>query len=183
LAIHLIPGYSGLVPNSAAQLLGRRLAAELTREPALRHDDLGDGLGRVIRDPRRPRGGGHGPGDGLADPPGGVDRERVPLPVIELLHRPAQAHSALLDQVEERHAPVGIPLGDADDEPQMRLKQPVLSLPTQLSGPQKAVPLVRGQRVGVEGEPALRAPPSRDARAQLGYFPGSASGTLRTSAR
>src|SRR2546427_4452821 len=57
----------------------------------------------------------------LADPPGGVRRELVAAPPVELLDRAVQAERALLDQVEERHAESAVALGDRHDEPQVRL--------------------------------------------------------------
>ena len=47
---------------------------------------------------------GDRPIDGLADPPGGIGREAIPPPVVELLDRPHQADVALLDEIEERQA-------------------------------------------------------------------------------
>jgi hypothetical protein len=64
---------------------------------------------------------GDGAGDGLADPPGGVGAELVAAAVLELLDRLHQAHVALLDQVEEGEAAVGVFLGDGDHEAQVGL--------------------------------------------------------------
>ena len=62
---------------------------------------------------------GDRPGDGLADPPGGVGRELVAAGVLELVDRPHQARVALLDQVEEAQAAVAVAFGDGDDQPQV----------------------------------------------------------------
>ena len=72
---------------------------------------------------------GHGAGDGLADPPGGVGGELVALGVVELLDGADQAEVAFLDQVEEGHAAAGVALGDADHQPQVRLQQVVFRAP------------------------------------------------------
>ena len=62
---------------------------------------------------------GDGPGDGLADPPGGVGGELEALGVIELLHRPHQAEVALLHQVENGNAPPDVAFCDRHHQPQI----------------------------------------------------------------
>ena len=62
-------------------------------------------------------------GDRLADPPRRVRGELEALGVVELVDRPHQPEVALLDQVEQLHAPARIPLGDADDQSQVGLRQ------------------------------------------------------------
>src|ERR1017187_3678309 len=59
--------------------------------------------------------------DRLADPPGRVGGELVTPAVLELLHRLHQAHVALLDQVQEREAAVGVFLRDRDHQPEVGL--------------------------------------------------------------
>ena len=97
--------FSGESSISLADLLGGRLAAQLLEQLALDADQLVDRLDHVHRDADGAGLVGDGPGDGLADPPGGVGGELEALGVVELLHRPDQAQVALLDQVEEQHAP------------------------------------------------------------------------------
>ena len=63
---------------------------------------------------------------GLADPPGRVGRELEALAVVELLHRPVEADRAVLDQVEQRQAMALVALRDRDDEPQVRVRHPLL---------------------------------------------------------
>ena len=89
---------------------------------------------------------GHGAGDRLADPPGGVGRELVALGVVELLDRADQAEVALLDQVQEQHAATGVALGQRDDEPEVGLEQVVLRPPAVLGDPVAG----RGASVGVD---------------------------------
>ena len=60
-------------------------------------------------------------GDRLADPPGGIGRELVAAAVFELVHRFHQTDVALLDQVQELQAAVGVLLGDRDDQAQVGL--------------------------------------------------------------
>ena len=57
-----------------------------------------------------------GAGDGLTDPPGGVGREFVTATVLELVDRLHEADVALLNEVEELQAAVGVLLRDGDDE-------------------------------------------------------------------
>jgi hypothetical protein len=64
--------------------------------------------------------------NGLADPPGGIGAELVPLAIVELLHRPDQADVALLDQVEEVHVLRVVVLGDGDHQAQVGLYHAVL---------------------------------------------------------
>ena len=66
--------------------------------------------------------------DGLADPPGRVRTELVPLVVVKLLDRLDEAEVALLDEVEEEHAAADIALRDADDEAQVCFSQALLCL-------------------------------------------------------
>jgi hypothetical protein len=88
--------------------------------------ELVDDLHRVHRDADGAGLVGHRAGDGLPDPPGGVGGELVAPGVVELLDRADQADVALLDQVEERHAPAGVALGDRHHQPQVGLHQVVL---------------------------------------------------------
>ena len=93
--------------------------------PLLLDDALGDlvelvhGLGQMDRDANGPALVGDGPGDGLADPPGGVGRELVAATVVELVGGPHQADIALLNEVQKLKAPVLIFFGDGNDEPQV----------------------------------------------------------------
>src|SRR6266550_4567321 len=63
-------------------------------------------------------------GDGtlhrLTDPPGGVGRELVAAPPVELLDRAVQAECPFLDQVQERNAEAAVALGDRDDKAEVR---------------------------------------------------------------
>jgi hypothetical protein len=61
--------------------------------------------------------------DGLPDPPGGVRRELVAHPVVELLHRPDEPEVPLLNEVEEGDARVHVVARDRHDEPQVRLDE------------------------------------------------------------
>ena len=69
---------------------------------------------------------GDGPGDGLADPPGGIGGELVALGVVELLHRLDEAQIALLDQIQEEHAAAHVPLGDGHHQAEVGLGQALL---------------------------------------------------------
>ena len=71
---------------------------------------------------------GDGAGDGLANPPGGVGRELVAAAVLELVDRLHEADVALLNEVEELQAAVGVLLRDGDDEAQVGFDQLALGL-------------------------------------------------------
>src|SRR5205823_7156850 len=64
----------------------------------------------------------------LANPPGRVSRELEASPPVELLDRADQPERPLLDQVEEGKALVAVPLGDRDDQAQVRLDHRPLRL-------------------------------------------------------
>jgi hypothetical protein len=104
-------------------LLGRRLAAELLHEVARGADELVDRLDHVHRDADGARLIGDGAGDGLTDPPRRVGAELVPAAVLELVHRLHQADVALLDEVEELQAAVGVLLRDGDHEAEVGLDE------------------------------------------------------------
>jgi hypothetical protein len=61
--------------------------------------------------------------DPLANPPLRVGRELEAAPPVELLDRAGQADVPLLDQVEQRHAPADVALGDAHHQPEVGLGQ------------------------------------------------------------
>ena len=105
----------------ARDLFGGGLAAQVLEELALHADELVDLLDHVHRHADGARLVGDGPGDRLADPPGGVGRELVALAVVELLDGADEAEVALLDEVEERQAATDVALGDRDDETQVGL--------------------------------------------------------------
>ena len=120
--------YSGM-PSAAAISAIDGLAAERGGQVAAGPDHPVDLLDHVHRDADGAGLVGHGAGDGLADPPGGVGGELVALGVVELLDGADEAEVALLDQVEERHAAAGVALRDADHQAQVRLQQVVLGGP------------------------------------------------------
>src|SRR3990170_4196486 len=111
--------------HPAADLLAGRLAPVLLHQPAADADQLVYRLHHVDGDADGARLVGDGAGDRLADPPGGVGAELVALAVVELLHRADEADVPLLDEVQERHAATDVLLGDADDEAQVGLRQPL----------------------------------------------------------
>ena len=74
----------------------------------------------------RPRLVSERPGDGLADPPGGVGGELVAAAPVEFLDGADQPERAFLDQVEEGEALVAVVLRDRDDEAEVGLDHPLL---------------------------------------------------------
>src|SRR5690606_12557338 len=110
------------------QLFRGRLAADLMQHLTLGADDLVDRLDHVHRDADGAGLVGDRAGDRLTYPPGGVGRELVAAAVLELVDRLHQADVALLDQVQELQAAVGVFLGDRDDEAQVGLDHFLLGL-------------------------------------------------------
>ena len=114
---------SGGEADRLGELLDRGLALELLEHLALDAQHLVHRLDHVHRDADRAGLVGDRTGDRLADPPRGVGGELEALRVVELLDRPHQAEVALLDEVEEVHAPADVALGDRHDEAQVRLDE------------------------------------------------------------
>ena len=83
-------------------------------------------LDHVDRNADGPRLIGDGPGDGLADPPGGIGRELVTLLPGELLDRLHQSDVPFLNQVEKLESLVCVLLGDRNDQTKVRLHQSLL---------------------------------------------------------
>ena len=135
-----------------ADLVGGRFATEILEQLPLHPDELVDRLHHVDRDPDRPGLVGDRARDGLADPPGRIRRELVPLGIIELLDGSDQPQVALLDQVQEQHPPSDVALGDRDDQAQVRLDQLLLG---QLTIPLDATTEVVELFLGLRAE-ALR---------------------------
>src|SRR5262252_3489999 len=102
-------------------LFGARLATELLHALAGGPDQLVDGLDHVHGDANGAGLVGDGAGDGLADPPRGVDGELVAAAVLELVHGLHEADVAFLDQVEELQSAVRVLLRDRDDEAEVGL--------------------------------------------------------------
>ena len=69
---------------------------------------------------------GNGPGNGLADPPGGVGGELVALGVVELFHGLNEAQVALLDQVQEQHPTAYIAFRNGNYQTEVGFRQLLL---------------------------------------------------------
>src|SRR5262252_5124563 len=121
---HLLERHAELL----GKLLGRGLAADLVEHLARGAHDLVDGLDHVHGDADGARLVGDRARDRLPDPPRGIGRELVAATILEFVDRLHQADVALLDQVEELQAAVGVFLGDGDDEAQVRLHHLLLGL-------------------------------------------------------
>ncbi len=117
-----------LLPDVLRELGEGRLPVELLGELAAGAQQAPHLLGDVHGQPDRSPLVGERARHRLPDPPGGVGRELVAEPVVELLHRADQAEVALLDQVEERHAGLRVVPCDRHHEPEVRLDQPPLRL-------------------------------------------------------
>ena len=64
-----------------------------------------------------------GSSDRLSDPPGGIGTEFVALAVIKLFHCLDQTQIALLDQIQKKHPPPHISLGNTHHKTQIRLRK------------------------------------------------------------
>jgi hypothetical protein len=95
-------------------------------EPRPAPGQLDLALVHVRRDADRRRLVAHRTLTGLADPPGGVGRELVAAPPVELLDRAVQADHAFLDQVAELHAAALVALRDRDHEPEVGVDHQLL---------------------------------------------------------
>ena len=102
---------------------GGGFATELLHELTRGADRLVDGLDHMHRNADGARLIGDGAGDGLTDPPGRVGGELVAAAVLELVDGLHEADVALLDEVEELQAAVGVLLGDGDDEAKVGLNE------------------------------------------------------------
>src|SRR5512146_3062224 len=98
-------------------------APELLHQVAGRANELIDRFDHVYRDADRPRLVRDGACDRLTNPPGRIGAELIAALVFKLVDRLHQADVALLDQIQELQAAVGIFLGDADDETEVRFHQ------------------------------------------------------------
>src|SRR5829696_3739240 len=119
------PGLLGLDPEPLYYLFLGGLTAKLQAQRVLGAAQAVDGVNDVRRQPYGPGVVGHGPRDGLADPPSRVRREAVAHLGVELLDGPDQAGVPLLDEVLEGHAPPPVLLGDGDHQPQIALDEPL----------------------------------------------------------
>src|SRR6266436_3392001 len=110
------------------KLLGRRFAADLVEHLPACANDFVDHFDHVHGDADGARLIGERAADRLPDPPRRVGRELVAAAVLELVDRLHQADVALLNQVEELQAAVGVFLRDRDDEAQIGLHHLLLGL-------------------------------------------------------
>ena len=104
-------------------------------------------LDHVDRNPDGARLIGDRPCDRLTDPPGRIRRELEALGVVELVDRPHQAEVALLDQVEQLHAPPRVPLRDADHQAQVGLGEFALG-PLAPADRTQQHPFLTGRQIG-----------------------------------
>ena len=82
------------------------------------------------------------PRDPLTDPPIRIGAELVAAGRVELLHTPHQTNGSLLDQIQQLHVPLGVFLGDAHHQAQVRRHHPLLGAAARL---QLALQLHRAQ--------------------------------------
>lgn len=153
------------------QLLRGGLAAQVLEHLTLHARELVDDLDHVHRDTDGAGLVGHGAGDGLTDPPGGVRGELVALGVVELLDRADQTEVALLDQVQEEHAAAGVTLGQGDHQTEVGLQEVVLGAAAVLGDDLQLALELRRELVGV-GELVLGEQAGLDALGELDLLLG-----------
>ena len=96
------------------------------------------------------------PGDGLADPPGGVGGEFEALAPVKFLNGADQAEVAFLNEVEDVEAAAGVALGDGNDESQVGADELHLRLIGEVGFPEQLGPL-GGTQFGLGIEALLGA--------------------------
>ena len=114
---HALDGQLHLVGD----FLRRGFAAEILHELFLHAHEFVDRLDHVHGDADGAGLIGDGTRDGLANPPGRVGGELIAAAVLEFFNRLHQAHVALLNEVEEGQAAIGVFLGDGNYEAQVGL--------------------------------------------------------------
>ena len=130
--------YMGYAVRRLLEVRGKLLRTGL---PAERLDQLAFRLGDLVDGPRGTRPGagrlvGQGPGNRLADPPGRVSAEAVPLGGVILLPGAGEPGVPRLEQLRERRAAARVPLGHRHHQVEMSLRQPVSRLgAARLPGP------------------------------------------------
>ena len=82
--------------------------------------------------------------------------------MVELLDRFDQAHVAFLNQIQEQHAAADVTLGDADDEPQIRFRQPSFRFFVAMLDPLRQLHFVVGRQAAARGRfPSSTSVPDR----------------------
>src|SRR6202034_1065358 len=114
--------------HTASDLFRGGFATKLLHELTAGADKLVDGLDHVHRDTDGAGLVRDGAGNGLTDPPGSVGREFVTATVLELVDGLHETDVALLNEVEELQAAVGVLLRDRDDEAKVGLDELALGL-------------------------------------------------------
>src|SRR5664280_1665544 len=109
--------------HALGDLFRGRLAAQLLHQLPRSANQLVNGLDHVHRNADGARLIGDCAGDGLANPPRRIGRELIAAAVFELVHGLHQADVALLNQVEELQAAIGVLLGDGHHQPQVGFDQ------------------------------------------------------------
>ena len=108
--------------HARADLLAGRLPAILLDQPSADAEQLIDGLDHMHGYSNGPGLVRDGPRDGLTNPPGRIGAELVAFSVVELFDRSNEAYVALLNQVQERHAPADVFLRHADHQAKVSLR-------------------------------------------------------------
>ena len=111
-----------------SDFLGRRFAPQVLQQTAADANQAVDRLHHVDGNTNRAGLVSDSTGNGLANPPGGIRAELVPLRVIELFDGTNQTNIPLLDQVQQAHTAANVLFRDTDHQAQVRLGQAALGL-------------------------------------------------------
>ncbi|MPM35993.1 hypothetical protein SDC9_82588 [bioreactor metagenome] len=121
---HLLFGDAHLLGN----LVRARVTAVFLHELAVDSDEFVDRFHHVHGNADGARLIRYGTGNRLTNPPGGVRGEFIALAVVELFHRFDEAEVAFLNQIEKQHAAPDVPLGNGNDEPEVRFRKLMLGV-------------------------------------------------------
>ena len=97
-----------------SDFLGRRFAPQVLQQTAADANQAVDRLHHVDGNTNRAGLVSDSTGNGLANPPGGIRAELVPLRVIELFDGTNQTNIPLLDQVQQAHTSANVLFRDTD---------------------------------------------------------------------
>ena len=107
-------------------LLRAGVVAQLLQKLTLDADDFIDGLHHMHGDTDGAGLVRDGPGDGLADPPGGVGGKLKAFDIVEFLNRFDKAQIPFLNEVQKQQAASDIAFGDRDHQTQIGFRHAAL---------------------------------------------------------
>src|SRR3989441_1167107 len=111
-----------------ADFFQRRFASQLLHQLPRGADQLVNGLNHVDRDANRTRLISNCTSNRLPNPPRGISGKLIPAAIFEFVHSLHQTDVALLNQIQELQASVGVFLGDRNHEPEVSLDELALGV-------------------------------------------------------